>query len=147
MMNIQELENRIRDGIPISANMDFRIQELTDNAITVSGGAAQNINVHGTAFAGSLYAVCVLALWGLVNSRLPENTSLVLADGAIRYLKPVVGQIVAKCHIPDQQMDEFLQAIESKGKGRLQGSVTVDAEKGCAVEFTGTVYARKARSN
>jgi thioesterase domain-containing protein len=145
-MNAIELENRIRAGIPLSANMDFRVLELSANAITVRGGASENINVHGTAFAGSLYAVCVLALWGLVNSRLPENTSLVLADGSIRYLKPVVGEIVSSCTIPAQQMEDFLTDIEQRGKARLQAQVGVDGENGLAVEFSGTVYARKAKA-
>ena len=142
-MDASELEKRIRAGIPLSAGMDFRIRALSDLAITVWAGAAENVNVHGTAFAGSLYTACTLAAWGLVTSRLPYTTSLVLADASIRYLKPVVGEIVATCTIPPELMAEFMNSIEQHGKGRLQAHVTVAGEEQHAVEFYATLYARK----
>ena len=141
-MTRQELEQRIRSGIPISAHMDFRVLELTDHVIEVKGGGAENVNVHGTAFAGSLYAVATLAVWGLVNSRLPDNASLVMAEGNIRYVKPVVGDIVARCEIDAAEMQAFLAAVKNKGKGRLVAIARVAGDDQPAAEFTGHVYAR-----
>ena len=54
-MQKEQLQQHIRTGIPISEHMDFRVLELSPTAITVCGGGAENINVHGTAFAGALY--------------------------------------------------------------------------------------------
>lgn len=136
------LEQRIRTGIPITGHMDFRVLELTDNRIRVSGGGTENINVHGTAFAGSLYCICTLALWGLVNSRLPDNASLVMAKAGIHYQKPVVGDIVSVCEVSASEMNNFLDAVNNKGKGRLQATVRVMSNDQQAVEFNGTVYAR-----
>ena len=79
MLNADQLESEIRQGIPLAEQMAFRISELSPNAIKVVGGGRENVNVHGTAFAGSLYAVSTLALWGLIRARLPDNTTLVLA--------------------------------------------------------------------
>lgn len=141
-MTAEELEQRIRKGIPISRHMDFRVQALTENSIRVRGGGEENINVHGTAFAGSLYAVCTLALWGLVNSRIPENASLVMAQGGISYFKPVIGDIVASCEIASAEMDNFLKVLNAKGKGRLEARVTVPGADSIGAEFTATVYAR-----
>lgn len=147
-MTPAQLEHRIRSGIPLTAHMDFRVQELSDCSISVSGGAAENINVHGTAFAGSLYTVCTLALWGLVNSRLPSDASLVMAEGSIRYRRPVVGDIVAHCQISPPALENFLDSVRSAGKGRLQASVNVAGHDGKeAVEFTATVYARREKSS
>jgi len=53
-MTADALERRIRDGIPFSARMDFRILELTRNSIRVQGGEEENINPRGSTFAGSL---------------------------------------------------------------------------------------------
>lgn len=123
--------------------MDFHVQELSPTAITVMGGGAENINVHGTAFAGSLYSICTLAIWGLVYSRLPEDASLVMAEATIRYRKPVVGKIISHCEILGAEFESFLNAVNRQGKGRLKAVALVPAEgKSIAAEFNGLVYAR-----
>ena len=38
--------------------------------LTVEAELAPNVNVHGTAFAGSLYAIAALSGWGLVHLEL-----------------------------------------------------------------------------
>jgi len=141
-MTPQELEQRIRQGIPIAAHMDFRVLELSANAITVKGGGAENINVHGTAFAGSLYAICTLSVWGLVNSRLPRDAALVMAEGKISYRRPVVGDIVASCQIDGDEFERFLKDLSAKGRARLEAVSTVGVEQGLAAEFTGQLHAR-----
>ena len=143
-MTQEQLEQRIRTGIPVSSHMDFRILELTDTAIRVSGGGDENVNVHGTAFAGSLYSICALAVWGLVHSRLPEDARLVMAEGSIRYRKPVVGEIISECEILAADFKGFLNAVTNQGKGRLKAVALVPAEgRSVAAEFTGLVYASR----
>jgi thioesterase domain-containing protein len=142
MLSTEELEQRIRKGIPITAQMAFRVRELAADSITVVGGGAENVNVHGTAFAGSLYAITTLALWGLVHARLPEAASLVLAEGSIRYRKPVLGDIVAQCAIPGEAMDDFLTRLQARGRAVLNASVQVAGQDGIAAEYHGTVHAR-----
>ncbi len=144
-MTGEELERAIRTGIPLSAHMDFRVLELSSYAIAVKGGGAENINVHGTAFAGSLYALTTLSVWGLVHSRLPEGTSLVLAEGRINYQRPVTGDIIARCEIEPHEMEDFLERVNTQGKGRLMAVSTVDMNDKPAAEFTGQVYARLPR--
>ncbi len=140
-MTSDELEQRIRQGIPLSAQMDFRVLDLGNNSIQVRGGGQENINVHGTAFAGSLYSVCTLAAWGLVTSRLPDEASLVMAEAKIRYRKPVIGDIVAACEVSSADMDSFLNTLNKRGRARLVATVSVLCNGELAAEFTGTVYA------
>jgi thioesterase domain-containing protein len=50
-----------------------------------------NINVHGTAFAGSLYAIAALCGWGMTWLQLKTrhiDGSIVIAEGNIRYARP-----------------------------------------------------------
>ncbi|MES9833806.1 MAG: YiiD C-terminal domain-containing protein [Candidatus Thiodiazotropha sp. DIVDIV] len=141
-MNKTELEGRIREGIPLSMHMDFRVLSLSQNRITVFGRSEENQNVHGTAFAGSLYAIATLAAWGLVQSRLPAETELVMATGEINYLKPVVGDIVANCHIDKDAFETFLSSLKVKGKARLTAISTIPCEDGNGAEFKGLLYAR-----
>ncbi|MES9972017.1 MAG: YiiD C-terminal domain-containing protein [Candidatus Thiodiazotropha sp.] len=142
MLTADELELRIRDGIPIAAQMAFQVHELQANTILVSGGGSENINVHGTAFAGSLYTISTLALWGLVTARLPEEATLVLVEGNIRYRQPVVGDIDARCSIAQESMDEFLSQLLKRGRSSLEARVVVTGLESPAAEFYGKVYAR-----
>ena len=142
MITADELEQRIRDGIPIAAQMAFRIQELTNNKISVTGGGEENVNVHETAFAGSIYTIATLALWGLVNANLPEDASLVLAEGKIRYRQPVKGKIQASCSIPPDEMSTFLKDLHKRGRARLEAAVVVSGTSGAAAEYSGIVFAR-----
>lgn len=144
MLTAEELEQRIREGIPIAAQMAFKVRNLQPNSIAVFAGGDENINVHGTAFAGSLYTICTLALWGLVTARLPEDTNLVLAEGNIRYRQPVMGDIDARCTITQDQMDSFLSVLHKRGRSRLDARVEVPGIEGPAVEFNGTLFARLA---
>jgi thioesterase domain-containing protein len=140
-MTSDELEQRIRQGIPLSAQMDFRVLDLDTNSIQVRAGGHENINVHGTAFAGSLYTVCTLAAWGLVTSQLPEGASLVMAEGKIRYRKPVVGDLLASCEVSTSAMDGFLHSLNQRGRSRLLVTVSVPCNGVVAAEFTCTLYA------
>jgi len=142
-MQKKQLQHHIRTGIPISEHMDFRVLELSPTAITVCGGGAENINVHGTAFAGSLYSISTLAIWGLVFSRLPEGASLVMAEATIRYRRPVIGDITARCEILSTDFEAFLNAVNRQAKGRLKAVALASAGDGAvAAELNGLVYAR-----
>jgi thioesterase domain-containing protein len=140
-MKRDQLEQKIRQGIPITESMQFRVLELTENSIRVQGGGEQNINVHGTAFAGSLYTMCTLAAWGLVTSRLPGHASLVMAEGSIRYRKPVNGNIVAYSEIPERAISDFLARVKKAGKGWMEVTVLVHRNDAVAVEFKAKLYA------
>ena len=141
-MTANELTRKIHKGIPLTQAMAFDITQLTETSITVKTGGEENINVHGTAFAGSLYTTCVLAAWGLVNSRLPDEASLVLASGHIDYLSPVVGDISARGEIPKQDFEQFLTAVNDQGRSRLDVEIKVEHEGVLAAKFTGQVHAR-----
>ncbi len=136
------LESRILDGIPLSRSMAFRVIELAPTAIKVSADEQPNVNVHGTAFAGSLYCMCTLAVWGLVYSRLPDQASLVMVNGHIDYRKPVIGNIVAQGNVQAEAMEEFLQDLKNKGKSRIDATATVEHDGRAAVRFTASLYAR-----
>lgn len=141
-MNKEFLEETIRSGIPISAHMDFRVRELTSQSIEVVGGAEENINVHNTAFAGSLYTICTLAAWGLTFSKLPQGSTLVMAKAEIEYLRPVKGEIVAKASIEDQQLMDFLERLSSQGKSRLDLEVVVISGEKLAVKFAAHLHVK-----
>ena len=140
-MRAQALQQHIRRGIPLSAAVDFSVRELSDTRITVAAAGAVNVNVHGTAFAGSLYVVCVLAAWGLVRSRLPDNAALVIVQGRIQHHAPVRGDIHARAAVEPDAMGAFLRRFGQRGRARIEVSVSVPGDAAAAVAFTATLHA------
>ena len=141
-MDKHQLETRILEGIPLSRCMAFEVIDLAECNIQVKGRQKENVNVHGTAFAGSLYGICTLAVWGLVYSRLPDNASLVMKSGHIDYLKPVNGDIVADAAVNTVDMNTFLNDLHDKGKCVINVNAQVTHEGQTAASFSAGLYAR-----
>lgn len=123
------LQDRINRGIPLSAAMGYRISVLDDNSIVVQAPLAPNINVHGTGFAGSLYALGILTAWGLCThliNRAGLAADLVVAEAQIRYLSPVHGEIRCRCMVDDAVAKAFIQRLRDKRRSRLRLQVGID---------------------
>lgn len=136
--------------IPLTDAMDLEPLAFEDHALTVRASLAPNVNVHGTAFAGSLYATAALAGWGLVHLELQAagiDGAIVIAEGAIRYRRPVTGDLVARCAISAQALAGGLEALRAEGRTRFSLTARLatapDGDED-AVIFDG-VYAVKRR--
>ena len=86
------LETLIYETIPLGKAMKLRVTQLSTNGICIEAPVADtNVNIHNTAFAGSIYSICALSAWSLIQNRLlVENISadVVLAQAEIQYLLP-----------------------------------------------------------
>ncbi|GMI48966.1 hypothetical protein TrCOL_g13347 [Triparma columacea] len=126
-LKAEEIEEHInRTQIPARA-MGVKVVGLTDNSLSLVAPLAKNSNVHGTAFAGSLYSVGTLASYYLCKSWVESQVELadmelhlVAKSGKVDYRRPVKGDILATSILPDEnEMEEFRTAIVTKGKGLL----------------------------
>jgi thioesterase domain-containing protein len=105
--------------------------------LTLSAPLSLNSNVHGTAFAGSLYSVGCLASYYILRywMRLQPGFEdmglhLVARGGSVEYLRPVKGDIVAVSTLPDkEEMGQFTEAVE-QGKGFVKVRGVVRLEDG-----------------
>ena len=123
-----ELQQRIHQAIPLSQAMGFRISEISDAGITVEAPLGPNINIHGTGFAGSLYALGILTAWGLCTHiilRAGLEASLVVAEATIRYRTPVEDDIVCRCEAGSESARRFVDDLSAQGRSRLMLEVVV----------------------
>jgi thioesterase domain-containing protein len=123
-----DLEQRIHAAIPLSRAMGLRISELGDTRISVEAPLAPNVNVHGTGFAGSLYALGILSAWGLcahLIGRAGLQADLVVAEAAIRYRAPLRGDIVCRCHLGDAAARRFVEDLGDRGRARATLEVSI----------------------
>ncbi len=143
-----ELERTWHTEIPISAAMGISVVEFTNDVLVVRADLAPNVNVHGTAFAGSLYAIAALCGWGMTWLQLKSRAidgSIVIANGNIHYAAPVQQAIVATCRFEGAAQDTAMARLVSAGKARFNLSCSIAAHEREAALFTGEYAVRLNR--
>lgn len=139
---IDRLESIWHSEIPISKAMGIHATAYDGGILRANAGLAENINVHGTAFAGSLYAIAALCGWGMTWLQLEERGlvgSIVIAEGRIKYTKPVTGDIEVSCRFDPIEQAEALDRLAQTGKCRFQLSVEIGSD---AARFNGSYAVR-----
>jgi thioesterase domain-containing protein len=140
-----ELERTWHEQIPISKAMGISVVDFANDQLVVRADLAPNVNVHGTAFAGSLYAISSLCGWGMTWLQLKMrgiDASIVIADGKIHYERPVKEAIVATCAFSIRDQADCFARLRDEGKARLLLECVTHASGEPAVRFTG-VYAMR----
>ncbi|RUO79933.1 GNAT family N-acetyltransferase [Idiomarina tyrosinivorans] len=133
-----ELQNEWQQKIPISDAMAIKIHQYTGRVFETRAQLSRNINVHNTMFAGSIYSQATLTCWGLLHLQLQERGlpgSIVLADGQIKYRKPVTEDPRALAKLADIQGD--FSDLEQGQNAHLLIRAEVLSEERPVAEFTG----------
>ena len=143
-----ELERTWHEEIPISKAMGIRVTDFANDQLVVRAELEPNINVHGTAFAGSLYAIAALCGWGMTWLQLKTRRidgSIVIADGNIHYERPVKEPIVATCRFILTDQADALARLKAQGKTRFNLECVIRANGNDAARFTGEYAVRVER--
>jgi thioesterase domain-containing protein len=136
----RELEETWRGEIPLANALAIEVASCTLEEIVVRAPIAPNRNLHGTAFAGSLFAVCVLTGWGAAWRALKEHGTeglIVVADSRIRYRKAVSGDLLCRCRPNVDEVRERLAGLAASGRASLPLVCTIDQDGKRAVIFEG----------
>ncbi len=141
----KELENTWHQKIPLSEFMQLHIDAFDNNVLVTTAKFAPNVNIHGTAFAGSLYSAQALTAWGMIWLQLKRegiDASIVLASGNVEYIKPLTDDLVTCCDFND--VLGSIVELKRNGKARFQLHCTVNGQEGIASQFVGD-YAVKLK--
>ena len=143
----RELQSKWRLEIPLVAALGVEITGYDDTELRLRAPFDANRNVHGTAFAGSLFSVCVLTGWGstwLALRLAGLGGQIVVSESRIQYRKAVAGEIVCCCKPEPAALASSLGDLGATGRASLPLVCTVDANGKRAVTFEGTyvVHAR-----
>ena len=139
----QNLQTLWHQDFPLSKAMDMRVESFVDHVLITRTPLTPNTNTHGTAFAGSLYAIEALTAWGLLYLELQLSkldASIIHAHGSIDFAKPVREDIVT--HADFAGHEAALAELKSKGKTRLTLKSSVTAGGQIASEFSGDYMVR-----
>ena len=139
-----DLQRRIAQYIPLSNAMNYRIVSLDDRRITVEAPLQPNSNIHGTGFAGSIYALGILTAWALCTHIAAQpglEADLVVSKACIGYRDPIRGDIVCRSALTPAQVRGFVEDLASQGRARVALQVTVG--DGPAAEIDALMHASR----
>lgn len=133
--------------IPLAAALGIELAAAEAGELIVRAPLVPNRNLHGTAFAGSLYSVCVLAGWGIVWLALRQaghDGLIVATDCRIQYRRAVTGEIVCRCKLDATTVDRAVTEFAAAGRTELAVDCVIGAPPRQAVLFHGTYAVRAA---
>jgi thioesterase domain-containing protein len=144
-MTASELQTYLYAHIPLSAAMQVEVVQATPDIIELRAPLAPNINHRGTAFGGSISTLATLACWSLMRVRtdgLEPAPHLVVRRNSVEYLAPILGEIRAMVHFPQDADWAAMQAqYQSKGRARLTLEAQVLSGDTVAARFSGEFVA------
>jgi len=140
---ITDLQATIEREIPLCAQMGLVMRSFQDDGLLVEAPLVPNRNHRGTAFAGSLNALCTAAGWGhvvLLLKRQELNGGVVIRRSTIRYLRPVDSPLITARSLPVSPLAEsyFLEMFREKGQAKLDLEVEICCGGEPAVSFHGS---------
>jgi thioesterase domain-containing protein len=133
----QYVSHSIRVNMPPARRMGITVEEVKLRANEIEGYVSLSIpvkgntNVHGSAFAGSLYSVCVLSAWyNLVchlratwDEELLNKATVVVQSAEVSYKHPVWNTEQNECIVAtsflsskDKEWEAFISKLEETRK-------------------------------
>ena len=139
---INELQALLHAEIPLTKAIGIKVGEYNNHSLTLHAPLENNINHKCTAFGGSLYSVAVLSGWGLVYLLLQQHElsgHIVIQESNIKFIKPVVSDITAKCSFESAaQIDKFIKTYKKKGIARIDLEAHITCNNEASVVFNGS---------
>ncbi|HLW74316.1 MAG TPA: YiiD C-terminal domain-containing protein [Gammaproteobacteria bacterium] len=138
------LERYMHSHIPLAGKMQVRVAGFDDAGLSLTAPLAPNINHERSAFGGSLASVMTLACWGYLWLLLEGEPKLhiVVNEAKLRYLKPVTGELSARCPAPEAKaLKTFLGTLARRGKSRIGLTAEVRQGETVAALYSGSFVA------
>jgi len=127
---LTKYQKLVTETIPLTDYMQWNILCLNKHSIETETQLSPNINIHGTAFAGSIYAAAMASGWTLLKFWYDfhhYDTELVAAGANIQYLKPVQSDFICTATLdPESEpMKKLTQRMTSQKSCALPLEVRV----------------------
>ena len=135
-----ELQSTWLREIPLAASLAIEVAACARDELAVRAPLAPNRNLHGTAFAGSLFSVCVLTGWGAAWIALAQRGIeglIVVSESRIQYRKAVTGDLVCRCRPDLELVEQRLAGLTQSGRATLPLACSIDQDGRRAVAFDG----------
>ena len=143
-----QLERYLHESIPLTRALGVKVKIANPARVLLECPLEPNVNLHGTAFGGSIVALATITgwLWIHVYMRDRKQTpKLVISESTMQYLNPVTGNFSAELRAPrDAIINSFTQTFDRRGSARIELTVSVLSDGEEVGLFKGTYVALKA---
>lgn len=144
---LAELRALLHREVPLSGHMGVAAASYDGDTLVLTAELEPNINIHGTAFGGSMYSLAALCGWSLLRLRLEDESlqaEVVVGSARIDYRRPVRSQLAARAACDTRDFDAFAERVRRGRRASIEVTVELgsidDREWVEAAVFTG-VYA------
>jgi thioesterase domain-containing protein len=120
--NPQAPATLFQDIAPARA-MQISVSSYSNEGLELAAPLQPNINDKGTAFAGSISSLLVLAGWGVITLRLRDAgipVDVVVSKSEIDYKRPVCGEMHSNAEIGSEQVDPLISYLAENPCGSIQ---------------------------
>lgn len=117
------------------------------DTLTLAADLAPNINIHGTAFGGSMYSLAALCGWSLLRLCLEDarlEAEIMLGSARIDYRRPVRSRLFARADCGPDQFRAFAGRVEQARRASIEVPVSLGSlsdEQWVEAAFFRGVYA------
>jgi thioesterase domain-containing protein len=142
-----QLERYLHENIPLTKAMGIKIILASPERVLLECPLEPNINIHGTAFGGSISALATITGWLWIHVYMRERKlapKLVISESKMQFLEPVTGKFSAELRAPSEKIiSAFTQSFDRRGSARIDLNVSVLSDGEEVGLFTGTYAALK----
>lgn len=149
--NLAAWNQLIHQDIPATLMLGIRLTQLTPHCAAAWAPLAQNINGHGTGFAGSIYTLGVVTGWTLISAlakTISSNCQVVAGEAHIHYRQPLSGNLVARAELNGTPCASWHSQWQSYRAAKQPLTIMLGTQDSLtAAEMTATFYIKKEESN
>lgn len=125
--------------------MGVAVDSYDGAALVLTADLEPNINIHGTAFGGSMYSLAALCGWALLRLRLQDlslQAEVVVGSARIDYRRPVRATLIARAECQGREFEAFAGRVRNGRRAGVEVPVALgsmrEGEWIEAAQFIGT---------
>lgn len=138
-------QQQLHEQVPLARAMQVTVVERSDERVILSAPLAPNVNLHDTAFGGSIATLATLAAWTLVGVFLEDrkiDASIVVRRNSVDFLAPVRSTFIAQTEpVTHEAWTRFESILTRRGLARVKVQATVQCEGELCARFDGEFVA------
>ena len=142
-----QLERYLHESIPLTRALGVKVKIASPARVLLECPLEPNVNLHGTAFGGSIVALATVTGWLWIHVYMRERKQtpkLVISESTMQYMNPVTGSFSAELRAPsDAVINSFTQTFDRRGSARIELTVSVLSDGEEVGLFKGTYVALK----
>lgn len=122
------LQALLHREVPLSRHMGVVPHAYDGDELTLQADLQPNINIHGTAFGGSLYSLAALCGWSLLRLRLEDaslSAEIMLGSARIDYHKPVRSKLIARAACESVKFEAFESRVKNGNRAGIEVPVSL----------------------